>query len=71
MEFLEKAYQFIYSAYGASATIAIIIEFTLRVIPSKKPLSTLYVVADVAKKVGAILTKFGELADKVLPQRLK
>lgn len=71
MEFLDKILAFLSSAEGASLTIAVVVEFILRMIKSEKPLSILYLIANVAKKSGEILVKIGNLIDKVLPQRLK
>lgn len=64
LSFLEKS-------QGQAAIIAMVLEFSLRLIPSEKPLSILYIVAKVAKISGDILSKFGELLDKILPQNLK
>lgn len=71
MEFLDKILAFLSSAEGASLTIAVVVEFILRMIKSEKPLSILYLIANVAKKSGEILVKISNLMDKVLPQRLK
>lgn len=71
MEFLDKILAFLSSAEGASLTIAVVVEFILRMIKSEKPLSILYLIANVTKKSGEILVKIGNLMDKVLPQRLK
>jgi len=71
MEFLDKILAFLSSAEGASLTIAVVVEFILRMIKSEKPLSILYLISSVAKKSGEILVKIGNLMDKVLPQRLK
>jgi len=70
MEFLDQILAFLGSAVGASASIAFVLEFVLRLIPSQKPLSILHLVGAGVKKVGAILIKLGELLDKVLPQKL-
>jgi len=59
------------SATGMSATIAIVLEFVLRLVKSDKPLSILYVISNVIKKLSEILTKVSDLLDKVIPQRLK
>lgn len=67
----EQIIKFISSAEGASLTIAMVIEFIFRMIPSQKPLSIMYVVAAVARKSGEILVKIGNLLDKILPQKLK
>jgi ERCC4-type nuclease len=58
-------------AVAQSAMVAVVIEFVLRMIPSAKPLGIAYIIADVAKAVGGIFMKVGELLDKVLPQKIK
>lgn len=55
----------------ASGTIAIIVEFALRMIKSSKPLSLLYVVVDSLSAVAKLLDKAAQFLDKILPQRLK
>lgn len=66
-----KALEFLSSVEGASATVAIVLEFVFRLFPSEKPLSVLYIVALVLRKSGEIFIKGGELLDKILPQKLK
>lgn len=66
-----KALEFLSSVEGASATVAIVLEFVFRLFPSEKPLSVLYVVALVLRKSGELFIKGGELLDKILPQKLK
>jgi hypothetical protein len=58
------------SAMGLSATIAMVLEFVLRLIPTQKPASILYMVAGGAKMLGTLFGKLGEFLDKVLPQKL-
>lgn len=58
------------TAEGASAAIAIGVELALRIVPSAKPLSILYLVAGILKGSGAVCVKAGELLDKVLPQKI-
>ena len=70
-EIFDTILNFLTSGLGASATIAVILEFGLRLIKSKKPLSVLYGISVIVHKLGEILIKLGELLDKVLPQRLK
>lgn len=67
----EQVMKFLSSVEGASLTVAVVIEFVFRVVPSQKPLSILYVVASGAKKLGEALIKVGQILDKVLPQKLK
>lgn len=71
MEFLDKVLEFLLSAEGASATIAVVFEFVLRLVPSQKPLSVLYLVAKIFSKVGEIMSFIGKFLDKILPQKLK
>lgn len=63
--------EFLSSAEGATATVAIVLEFVFRLVRTDKPLSLLVVIADGMEKVGKILVKGSELLDKVLPQKLK
>lgn len=70
-EIFNKAFEFLASVQGASVTIALVLDFAFRMIPSEKPLSVLHIVAKVAKKLGEFLVKFAELADKILPQKIK
>lgn len=55
----------------AAGTIAIIVEFALRMVKSSKPLSLLYVVVDSLSAVAKLLDKAAQFLDKILPQRLK
>lgn len=73
MEALNKALEAINHAMSAPVlmSVAIAIEFALRMFKSEKPLSIAYMVADGFKKVGEIMSKCGQLMDKILPQRLK
>lgn len=70
-ELFAKVMEMLSSAEGASMTIALVLDFAFRMIPSKKPLSVLHLVAKGAGMVGHILVKFAELSDKVLPQKVK
>ncbi len=67
----EAILKFLSSAMGQSAVVAMILEFVLRLVKSEKPLSILYIIAAVVKKIGDIFVKLGQLLDKVLPQKLK
>ena len=69
-ELFEKAMQLLQSAEGASLTIAMVLEFAFRMIPSKKPLSLLHVIAGVSKHLGDFLLKLAKLLDKILPQKV-
>lgn len=70
MEYLDKVVEWVTSAAGMSATLAVIVEFVLRLIPSTKPLSILHLVAEVVKKVGGLCGLLGDLLDKILPQKV-
>jgi hypothetical protein len=70
-ELFAKVMEVLTSVEGASLTIAVVLEFIFRLVPSEKPKSIVYLVAEGAKKLGAILTKIGEVLDKVLPQKVK
>lgn len=75
--FYEIAKQFLSSAGGASATIAMVLEFALRLYPSQKPLSILHLIgaglhrlAAAGMKLAEIAGGAGDLLDKVLPQNI-
>jgi DNA-binding HxlR family transcriptional regulator len=73
MELLNKVLEAL-NSFGAGpliATVAVAVEFALRLIKSEKPRSIMYLIADGTKAVGGIISKIGEIMDKVLPQRLK
>ena len=72
MEFLDQAIKFIQeNLLGASATIAIVLEFTFRLIKTDKPLSILHLIGSIAKKLADGFKLLGDFLDKVLPQKLK
>jgi hypothetical protein len=70
-ELFVKAMELLKSAEGASLTIAMVLEFAFRMIPSKKPLSLFHVIAGVSKLLGDFLLKLAKVLDKVLPQKVK
>ena len=70
-ELFEKVLAFLSSAEGASATIAIVLDFVWRLVPSDKPKSVLHMISYVAKKLSEVLAKVAEFLDKVLPQKIK
>lgn len=70
-EFFAKVMEFLSSAEGSSMTIALVLDFVFRMVPTKKPLSVLHLVAKGAGMVGEALVKFAKLADSVLPQKVK
>lgn len=57
--------------WAAAGTVAVVLEFALRLSPSAKPLSIAYCLEDGVKIVAAIFGKIGDLMEKLLPQRLK
>lgn len=72
MEFLNHVLAVIPGGdWGAAGTVAVVVEFALRMFPSQKPLSIAYMVEDGCKLVGQVFGKLGDLLEKVLPQRLK
>lgn len=68
MQILDQIAAILNSVWGSAATIAVVLEFIFRMIPTQKPLSILHVIGAVAKKLGEILIQLGDLLDKVLPQ---
>lgn len=65
-----KILELVGSVEGQAAIISICLEFVLRIIPSQKPLSILYIAAAALKGAGAVLSKAGQVLDKVLPQKI-
>jgi uncharacterized membrane protein (UPF0136 family) len=59
------------SAEGASVAIALVVEFALRAIPSKKPLGILLIVARISEILGDLLSKFAKFLHKILPENVK
>lgn len=55
---------------AAIGTIAIVVEFALRLIPSQKPLSILHAIGAGARLIGQALEKIADLSDKILPQNV-
>lgn len=70
-ELFNKAMEALLSVEGSMMTIALVLDFAFRMIPSKKPLSILHIIAKGAGMLGQVLVKFAELADKILPQHTK
>jgi hypothetical protein len=70
-EVFAKVMEALASVEGASMTVALVLDFAFRMIPSKKPLGVLHLVAQGAGMVGKVLVKFAELSDKLLPQKTK
>lgn len=73
MEILTKVYEwFVHlSTGGMLTTIAMIVEFMLRMVKTSKPLSMLYVFRDGVQMAAKIFGVMVEILDKVLPQRVK
>ena len=67
---LDKVLALLGSAEGMSVTVAVVMEFVLRLIPSKKPLGLLHIAGDLIEKAGYVLVKVGQLLDKILPQKV-
>ena len=51
-------------------TVAVVVEFALRLLPTSKPLSLLYMAEDLFHGLGNLAKSAGDALDKVLPQRL-
>jgi hypothetical protein len=68
MEWITNILNALGSVEGMSATLIVVSEFVFRLLPTKKPLSVLSVVAKVFNGLGAIFSKAGSLLDKILPQ---
>jgi len=68
-EVIVKIMEILASAEAMSVTVAIILEFILRMIPSQKPLSILHVAAKVIRSVSVITEKVADLLDRWLPQK--
>lgn len=68
MDWIQQTLEFLTSAEGMAATLAIVLEFVFRLIPTKKPLSVLRIAATAVKGLAAIFTKLDALLDKIVPQ---
>lgn len=68
MEWLDVALKALASVEGMTGTLIVVLEFVFRLLPTKKPLSIMHIVASVVRGVAAILTKLSALLDKILPQ---
>lgn len=60
-----------FSASGVVASLAVAIELIMRLVPTQKPLSLAYTLADGLAAIGKLAMSAGDLMSKVLPQRLK
>lgn len=70
-EMLKKILELIPAANaGMITSVAVILDFILRMIPTKKPLSILHLAAASLHLIGAIASKAAALLDAVLPQRV-
>lgn len=70
-ELFAKLMEALSSVEGSVVTVALVLDFAFRMIPSKKPLSVLHVIAKGAGMVGEVLVRTAKLADSVLPQNIK
>lgn len=68
-QILESLNQFM--SGGVVATIAIVVEFALRLIKTEKPKSIIYGIAGFFKLAGKVFTKIGEVSDKIFGQQIK
>lgn len=71
MDIIAKIMEVLTSAEGATVTIAVVLDFVFRLVPTKKPLGVLQLVGKIASGAGEVLVKFGNLLNKVLPQNIK
>jgi hypothetical protein len=67
-EVIAKIFEVLGTIEGMSATLAIVLEFGLRLLPTKKPLSILHIAAKSIRLVSDVLEKAADVMDKVLPQ---
>jgi hypothetical protein len=56
---------------ASSVVVGLVLEFSLRMFKSEKPIGILHAVAGGLKVVAQIFGKVAEFLDKVLPQKLK
>lgn len=68
MEWIDVALKALTSVEGMTGTLIVVLEFVFRLLPTKKPLSVLHIVASVVKGLAAILGKLSKILDSVLPQ---
>jgi hypothetical protein len=70
-ELFAKIMDLIGDASAQAGVIAIAMEFVFRLVPTKKPLSILILIGDVAEMLGRALIALSKLMDRVLPQKTK
>lgn len=70
-ELFAKALEFLSSIEGSALSIALVLEFAFRLIPSEKPKSILLVIAKGAEMLGKFLVKLSDVLNKIIPQKLK
>ena len=70
MEMLNKMLAIVMAGMGATGSIALVLEFVLRMVPSEKPLSVAHLVAAGCHKLGELMSAVATWLDKVLPQKL-
>jgi len=68
---LDQVQNFVTSLSGQVSIIAIVLEFTFRLMKTEKPLSIAHAVAAAGHKISDIFGGIANLLDKVLPQNLK
>ena len=71
IEWIERLIALIPQDGSTITMIALVLEFVLRLIPSAKPLSVVYWVADFSKHAAELLAAFAEFLDKVVGQKLQ
>jgi len=70
--FLDSVLNFVSGLSGAALVlIAGAVDMVMRLFNSEKPKSIAWTIAVVLSQVGKLATKFAEILDKVLPQRVK
>lgn len=60
-----------FSSSAIALGIGAVLEVVLRILPTQKPLSIGYAIADACHALGSLFDALGGAADKVLPNRLK
>jgi uncharacterized membrane protein (UPF0136 family) len=73
MEFINQliAKLDVFMSGSVMVTVAMLVEFALRMIKSDKPMGIVHMISGLLKSVGMLFGKVAELLDKVLPQKLK
>lgn len=72
MELIQKAIELTPAAQaGIIIALGGVVEVVLGLVKSEKPLRIAYMIADACNGLAVLFKKWGEILDKVLPQRLK